>query len=99
MVVEFAYAGPDPTRLWIVLDRGESSVCANHPGFDPDVFVSAAPVALMRVFSGIVTLAVARRSGDVELAGDPRLVRHFPDWFLWSPFAPAVRERLASSLA
>jgi hypothetical protein len=50
----------------------------------------------MRVFSGIVTLAAARRAGEVEIAGDARLVRRFPDWFLWSPFAPAVRARLAS---
>ena len=96
VVLEFVYGGPDPTRLWIVLDRGESSVCTNHPGFDPDVYVNTAPVALMRVFSGIITFAAAQRSGDVELAGDARLVRQFSHWFLWSPFAPAVRARLAT---
>jgi len=30
-----------------------------------------------------------------RLHGPPSLTRAFGRWFLWSPFAPAVRERLA----
>lgn len=97
VVLEFAYTGPDPTCVWIVLDRGEPSVCTSHPGFGPDVVIRTEPVALMRVFSGIVSLSSARRAGDVEIAGMPHLVRQLPAWFLWSPFAPAVRAHLAAA--
>jgi len=95
VVVEFDYGGSTPTRIWMVLDRGEPSVCTSHPGFETDVTISADPVAFMRVFSGIVELAAARAAGDIEISGDPRLVRQVPQWFLWSPFAPAVRAHLA----
>ncbi len=93
-VVQFDYAGDDPTRIWIVLERREASVCTESPGFDSDVVVFTDPVALMRVFSGITTYAQALGEGTISLAGPPRLTRDLPTWFAWSPFAPAVRERL-----
>lgn len=94
-VVQFDYSGADPTRIWIVLERGDASVCTEPPGFDSDVVVSTEPVALMRVFSGITSYAQALESGEVSLVGPPRLTRALPRWFAWSPFAPAVRDRLA----
>ena len=94
-VVQFDYAGEHATRIWIVLERGDASVCTEPPGFDSDVVVTTDPVALMRVFSGITSYAAALESGAISLAGPPRLTRTLPTWFAWSPFAPATRERLA----
>lgn len=94
VTVEFEYRGDDPTRIWLILDRLEASVCTDHPGFDSDVVLTTEPVGLMRVFSGIVSLAQATMDGTVTLTGPPRLLKALPTWFLWSPFAPAVRERI-----
>ncbi len=94
VTVEFEYLGADPTRIWLILDRQEASVCTDHPGFASDVVVTTVPVDLMRVFSGIVSLAQATADGSIALTGPPRLIRALPTWFLWSPFAPAVRERI-----
>ena len=72
VVIEFDYQGADAMVIWLVLDRGEPSVCTKHPGFDSDVVVTTDPVAFMRVFSGIDTLADARRNehrGDRRPAG------------------------------
>lgn len=96
VVVEFDYTGADAAVIWLVLDRGEASVCARHPGFDSDLLVTTEPVSLMRVFSGIETLADARRAGRIVLDGPPALTRTFEQWFLWSPFAPTVREVLTA---
>lgn len=93
-VVQFDYSGDDPTRIWIVLERREASVCTEPPGFDSDVVVTTDPVALMRVFSGITSYAQALENQTISLVGPPRLTRALPTWFAWSPFAPAVRERL-----
>lgn len=95
VVVELHYTGVEPLVIWLVLDRGEPSVCTKHPGFDSDVVVTTTAVALMRVFSGIDGLADARRAGSITVDGAPSLTRAFGDWFLWSPFAPTVREVLA----
>lgn len=98
IVVEFDYRGHDATVIWLVLDRGEPSVCVKHPGFDADVVVTTDVVSMMRVFSGIITLASAVADEALTLQGPPSLTRQFGSWFLWSPFVPAVRERLAISL-
>lgn len=95
-VVQFDYSGDAPTRIWIVLERGDASVCTEPPGFDSDVVVSTEPVALMRVFSGLTSYASALESGQLSLDGPPRLTRALPRWFAWSPFAPAVQARLAA---
>jgi len=48
-----------------------------------------------RVFSGIESLDDARARSAVRLDGAPALTRSFGRWFLWSPFAPTVRDLLA----
>lgn len=93
-VVQFDYTGAAPMRIWLVIERRETSVCTDPPGFDADLVLSTDPVALMRVFSGILSYAEARSSGAIDLVGPPRLVRDLPHWFAWSPFAPAVRDVL-----
>ena len=50
----------------------------------------------MRVFSGITTYPEALSSGASSWPGRRRLTRALPHWFAWSPFAPAVRERLGA---
>jgi DNA-binding HxlR family transcriptional regulator len=92
-VIEFQHTAPERTSIWLVLDRGEVSVCQQHPGFDTDVAVRAATPVLSEVFNGVTDWREAVRSGQVEVDGPPRLVKALPTWFLWSPFAPAVAER------
>lgn len=95
-VIEFDYSGDDPTRIWMVLEPRDTSVCTDPPGFEVDVVLKADPVDLMRVFSGITSYGEAIQSGTITVTGQPRLTRALPYWFAWSPFAPAVRERLAT---
>lgn len=94
VTIEFDYRGAERTHIWLVLDRGEPSVCMRHPGFDTDVLVTTEPVALMRVFAGITSLGAAMSAGDVDIVGPPALTKRFGSWFTWSPFAPAVRDEL-----
>jgi hypothetical protein len=93
-VLQFDYTGDDPTRIWMLIERRETSVCTDPPGFETDLVISTEPVALMRVFSGIVTYPEALADGTLTVTGQPRLTRELPHWFAWSPFAPAVREHL-----
>lgn len=99
VVIEFDYRGPNATLIWLVLDRGEPSVCVKHPGFDSDVVVITDAVSMMRVFSGIITLGSSLADGSVSVQGPPSLTRGFGRWFLWSPFVPAVHARLAAQEA
>lgn len=97
VVIEFAFTAPERLQVWIVLDRGDPSVCTVHPGFDSDLVVRTASIPLARVFNGLTTLGRAVDAGDIELLGAPRLVDGFGRWFLWSPFSPAVRAKVAAA--
>jgi DNA-binding HxlR family transcriptional regulator len=96
VVIQFAYLAERTTQVWLILDRGEPSVCINHPGFDPDVIVTTDALVFTRVFAGLDSWADAVSAGRIRIDGLPSLVRAFPRWFLWSPFAPAVRARSVS---
>ena len=93
VVLEFDYHGPRATRIWLVLDRGEPSVCVKPPGFDSDVVVPTDAVTMIRVFSGITSLDAEVVTGAVQIDGPPALARGFGKWFLWSPFAPQCGRR------
>jgi len=93
VVIEIDYTAPERQLIWMVLDRGEASVCIQHPGFDPDVVVTATTAALAEVFQGYDTWGNAVSTGAIRVDGPPGLVRSFPRWFLWSPFADITRRR------
>ena len=93
VVVEFRYTAPQRCHIWMVIDRGEASVCLHHPGFDPDLVVTTTTPVLAEVFQGYRELSAAVRSDAVRVEGAPSLVRSFPRWFTWSPFADDTRAR------
>ena len=97
VVLEFDYTEPTRHVLWMVLDRGEPSVCMQHPGFDPDVVVTTSTPALARVFNGSDSWRRAVSSDAIRVEGPPALVRSIPNWFLWSPFADQTADRAARS--
>jgi DNA-binding HxlR family transcriptional regulator len=96
-VVRFDFIDTKREVFWLVLQRGESSVCNADPGLPVDVSVEADSMAFHRVFAGRITLQDALRDGTVVLRGPRALTRALPDWFGWSPFYEATRAHLASA--
>jgi DNA-binding HxlR family transcriptional regulator len=95
VVVELVHTEPEHQVLWMVIDRGEASVCIQPPGFDPDLVVTTTTPALAAVFNGYASWRDSVASGAIVVAGPPALVRALPRWFLWSPFAELTRSRAA----
>jgi DNA-binding HxlR family transcriptional regulator len=93
VVIEFNHTAPDPQRIWMVLDRGEASVCVQHPGFDEDIVITCTTPELSYVFNGRARWRDAVAGGAITVDGAPALVKALPKWFLWSPFADLVAER------
>ncbi|MCU1483508.1 MAG: HxlR family transcriptional regulator [Actinomycetia bacterium] len=91
VVVQFDHTAPKRLSIWMVLDRGEASVCMHHPGFETDLLVTATTPTLAEVFAGLDTWVSAVASERVRIVGPPALERAFPRWFLWSPFADMTR--------
>ena len=92
MVIEFVHTAPTRTVIWMVLDRGEASVCLQHPGFDSDLVVTTTTPALAEVFAGIDTWTHALASDAIRIDGPPSLAKRLPRWFLGSPFTDVTRE-------
>lgn len=94
-VIQFDHTAPERISLWLVFDRGEPSVCVQHPGFEPDIIVTATTAALAEVFQGFDTWHRAVNDGRITVDGPPRLTRALPNWFAWSPFAADTLARKA----
>ncbi|MEQ1786377.1 MAG: winged helix-turn-helix transcriptional regulator [Acidimicrobiales bacterium] len=97
VIVQFDHTAPVRQTLWLVLDRGEASVCFTHPGADADLIVTTTTPTLGDVFSGRTRWASAVAAGSISVDGPPKLVRALPRWFTWSPFADATRARAKRS--
>ena len=93
VVIQFDHTEPERLSIWMVFERGEPSVCVQHPGFEPDLLVTTSTPALAEVFQGFDTWNRAVATGAITLEGPPRLIRAFPRWFEWSPFAPDTLAR------
>jgi DNA-binding HxlR family transcriptional regulator len=93
VVIEFNHTAPKRQAIWMVLDRGEASVCIQHPGFETDVLVTSTTLALAEVFQGYSTWSRAVASESIRVDGPPRLTKALPRWFLWSPWADVTRTR------
>jgi DNA-binding HxlR family transcriptional regulator len=96
VVVQFDHTEPERMTLWMVLDRGEPSVCMQHPGFETDVHVVCKTHDLARVFSGEETWPDAVRREWIRVTGPKGLVNALPRWFLWSPWARDVRAQVTA---
>jgi DNA-binding HxlR family transcriptional regulator len=91
VVVQFDHTAPERRSMWLVIERGEASVCLQYPGFDTDVLVTCPTAALANVFSGAESWEHAVRSEAIQIAGPRTLVKALPSWFLWSPWADQMR--------
>lgn len=96
VVAEFRFSDPDDV-IWLILERGDVSVCPEDPFLPVDVVVEAKTPDLYRVYIGRTTLDAERDAGRIEVRGRPSMVRAFPKWMEWSSFAGASRQSMAAT--
>ena len=80
----------DPQLFWILVERGEPSVCVVDPGFEVDVIITSDVSSLLEFWLGRLTLRDAIRSGRIEFTGPPALTRRMPALFELSEMAPII---------
>lgn len=81
----------DRRRFWILIERGDPSVCLIDPGFAVDVTIVADRSSLYQVWLGRLLLDDALRDGRLSFEGARPLVRAMPAVLRLSPAAPLVR--------
>ena len=87
ITVGFSIDGAKHESYWLVLDRGEASVCLHDPGFPVDLEVSADTLSLHRLWMGHLDYASALRAGLMRVEGPRHLARGFPRWLQLSYFS------------
>jgi DNA-binding HxlR family transcriptional regulator len=103
IVVRFKFGGVPvryrgPRLFWLLLDRAQSDLCIEDPGFEVDLHVDADLAAMARVWLGDCTFEEALASEKVQVTGSRALARAFPSWLMLSHFAKVPRP-LSSSTA
>ncbi len=91
VTIAFDFGRGAKGRFWLVIDKGEASVCVTDPGFEVGLQVDADLSAFHQVWLGRMTLRRARADDLVRIEGRPAYEKAFASWFLWSPMAEFVK--------
>jgi DNA-binding HxlR family transcriptional regulator len=91
VVVQFDFYGAQNVTYWLILAAEDVTVCLTHPGYNIDVLVTSDLATCFKLWLGRINYNEAISDYGVRVEGMPRLVRAFPDWFLWSEAADVVR--------
>lgn len=94
-VARFDFTAPRRESRWLLIDRAEATACDHDPGPAPSLVVTTDLRTLHNVFAGRIAMRAALRDGALRLDGEREMVRSFPRWFGFSPFAEATREALS----
>lgn len=87
-VVELHFQGKPTSRYWLVLEPDEASLCAQYPGFAPDLTLTGSLLALYEIYLGRLTWTDAMRGRGVRVEGPEDLATRLPGWLGTSRFAP-----------
>ena len=91
-VVEFRLEGVSADRrfFWLVFEPDDSvDVCVKDPGYEVDLWVTAALRTLVEVWLGHRPLTGALDDDSLRLDGSRQDIQDFRRWFVRSRFAPA----------
>lgn len=98
VIVEFRFRGGRRPHVWLVLDqRDEADICLKHPGFEPDLIVSADTEVFFRACFGRVSWSEAKRRGWIRCDGSSELWRALPSWFDWPSLPSLARSAQGAS--
>jgi DNA-binding HxlR family transcriptional regulator len=88
-------AHPAPNRFWLVLSSTGNEVCAEHPGFAEDGYVTTDVTSLIRWYAGEITLGAAQRGG-MSVTAPAWLVKQLAAWGRLNPYTHLTTASLPS---
>jgi DNA-binding HxlR family transcriptional regulator len=91
--IQFQYPELPESRRnwWLVVDAGKVDLCAQDPGFELDLLVSASLRTMTAIWMGLAPVAQEVDAGRVRLDGDPAIARAMRQWLGLSVFAQGER--------
>jgi DNA-binding HxlR family transcriptional regulator len=87
-VIKFLFRGlPKFGHWWIVFENGTRELCVENPGKELDVQLTTDLRTMARIWAGDMEIRVAKKTGQIQLTGDPILIRTVSDWLRPGLFA------------
>lgn len=99
VVIQFEFRHKKNETYWLMLTADDVSVCLTYPGFEPDVIVTGELAVFFKLWLGRISFHQAVNDFGLQVDAIPALAQAFPNWFAWSPAAPAVRAAVADRRA
>ncbi len=89
VVAQFDFHGVDfhgaaTVSFWLILTKGDVTLCLTDPGYDIGLLVTADLAAFYTLWGGRISYQDALATGVVRVDGLPNLARAFPQWFGWT---------------
>jgi DNA-binding HxlR family transcriptional regulator len=99
VVAQFDFHGAAIISFWLVLTRGDVTLCLTDPGYEVNLLITADLADFYRLWVERISYSDALQTHDVRVEGVPRLARAFPQWFGWSAAISPRREAAPSHSA
>jgi DNA-binding HxlR family transcriptional regulator len=93
--VQFDFSGVSDARRawWLVCEGDVVDICPTDPGFGIDLYVATDLQTMTRVWMGEMPVALAIRTGLIELEGRPEFRKCFERWLGLSAYANIADSR------
>ena len=87
-VIKFLFRGlPKFGHWWIVLENGARELCVDNPGKEIDVLLTTDLRTMAHIWAGDMEIRAAKKTGQLQLTGNPVLIRTVSDWLRPGLFA------------
>lgn len=87
-VIKFLFRGlPKFGHWWIVLENGAPELCVDNPGKEVDVHLITDLRTMAHIWAGDMEIRAARKTGQLQLTGNPVLIRTVSAWLRPGLFA------------
>lgn len=67
-------------QWWIVTGDGKPELCVNHPGKEAHVHISADVRTMIEIYSGDLSMRIAKRESRIQVTGERVLTRTVESW-------------------
>jgi DNA-binding HxlR family transcriptional regulator len=91
-IIQFKFSDLEEQKdFWLLVKEGNVDLCVTHPGRDVDVYFNCTVRTMYEVWMGDKTFREVLRSGEMNVQGDPALLRNITAWLRPGVFAESPR--------
>jgi DNA-binding HxlR family transcriptional regulator len=97
-VIRFRFSDLEAQKdFWLLVKDDQVDLCVTPPGRDVDVYFNCTVRTMYEVWMGDKTFKDVLRTGEMNVQGDPALLRNITAWLRPGAFAASPRAQIAGN--